>query len=101
MAVVLFHEAEHSEFATPTRKGEGRGATLSSPAHAVREGDPPICSALWIPFPSAFAPAGNDTEVSAPLSSPAVRRTGKGIHNQALLDGFPDPAMAFAISGRE
>ena len=45
---------------------------LSSPAAEGREGDPPTRSALWIPFPSADAPAGNDIEASLATLGRAV-----------------------------
>ena len=83
--------------ATPSPAGNDRkvGAPVSSPAHAVREGDPLTDVELWIPFPSAFAPAGNDTEGEAMRSAPPChprwqsavipgeRQRGKGIHSQA------------------
>ena len=40
---------------------DGHDVAVSCPAAAGREGDPFPCAASWIPFPSADAPAGNDT----------------------------------------
>jgi hypothetical protein len=50
--------------------------------------------AMWIPFLSAALRPGMTSKV-APLSSPAVRRTGKGIQSHAEHDESPSVDASF------
>jgi hypothetical protein len=55
-----------------------------------------LTSSVMDSLPLRYAPAGNDTEGSTTLSSPAVRRTGKGIHDQAERH---DPLLSLTLAG--
>ena len=87
----------------PIRSGfDGRGCATGSVSAVIpggpqgREGDPLWCLWRWIPFPSATLRPGmtgrGSTVEFRTVSSPAVRRTGKGIHPQARCHGFPSAA---------